>query len=53
VRHLQGFRVSRLLNYEPEGWEFESLRARHFSLESDSCSENEQLVFLCFSDHSV
>jgi len=30
VRHLQGFRISRLPNYEPEGRTFESLRPLNF-----------------------
>jgi hypothetical protein len=44
VRNLQGIRISRLLNYEPEGREFEFLRARHFPVKNkgfrDTLREN-------------
>ena len=34
MRHLQGFRISRLSNYEPKARELESLRAQPLILES-------------------
>jgi len=58
VRHLQGFRISRLLNYEPEGREFRiSQGAPLILLESNSCNETNIWCFRPFpsipSNHSV